>query len=125
VAQASAGLQRLAGAVFLAVPVAFGAIRAITTGADRRYLWLAAAAIGGSTVVAWAGRAAGRPARLPILLVLAATAAGTVCAFAAGILLGARAGPGIAIVAVSFGLCTGIGAALAIGARSRFRRTGV
>jgi len=39
----------------LGIPVAFGVIRALTTGNDLRYLWLAAAAIAGSLAVAFAG----------------------------------------------------------------------
>ncbi len=35
----------LAAIVAAAVPVAFGGIRAVTTGDDVRYLWMAAAAI--------------------------------------------------------------------------------
>ena len=51
--------------LFAAVPVLFGFVRAINTGEDFRYLWLAGAAIAGSLAVMVPGDAgAPRPARV-------------------------------------------------------------
>jgi hypothetical protein len=99
----------LASAVSAAVPVAFGLIRAVSSGGDVRYLWLAGAAILGSMVVMPFGRGA------PVSLgrALGGAASGAVCAAATAVLMGATAGPGVAIVALAFGLCTGTSAALA------------
>jgi len=102
-------------ALIAAMPVLFGVIRAVSTGDDFRYLWLAAAALLGTTAVMTIGPtpAAGRIG----LRAVAAVAAGALCAATAALLQGARAGPGVAIVAVAFGLCTGIGGTLASLAR--------
>ena len=104
-----------------AVPVAFGVVRAINTGDDFRYLWLAAASILGSLAVMGPGYRAPGSARVPLARAAAAIGAGAACAAVAAIVLGATPGPGVAIVAASFGLCTGTGAALGTLAR-RARR---
>ena len=109
-------LLLLASALFAAVPVAFGLIRAARTGDDVRYLWLAGAAIIGSMVVMPPGRGA-RPARVPVRRALGSVAAGSLCAAATAVLMGATAGPGVAIVASAFGLCTGTSALFAALAR--------
>jgi hypothetical protein len=107
----------LAAALAAAVPVAFGGIRAGTTGDDVRYLWMAGAAILGSlAVVPWRSRVA--PAStVPIGRAMTAIASGTACAAAMAVFQGARSVPGVAIVALSFGLCTGASAMFAILAR--------
>ena len=82
----------------------------------------AAAAILGSFAAAMPlGRRASPPARITALQTTGAVAAGSVSAAAAAILLGTTANLGLAIVAASFGLCTGTGAMLA--ARARQPRT--
>jgi hypothetical protein len=106
----------LLGSVILAaVPVTFGLIRAVSTGDDVRYLWLAGAAIVGSMVAVRRGRSGA--AHVWIGRTVGAVAAGSACAAAAAMLMGTTAGPGLAIVALSFGLCTGTGAVLAALAR--------
>ena len=111
----------IAAILLLALPVAFGIIRAVNTGDDVRYLWLAAAAILGSlTAVMPLGRRA-PAARVSALRATGAVAAGSLSAAVAAILLGTRANLGLAVVAASFGLCTGIGAMLA--ARAQQPRT--
>ena len=108
----------IAAILLLALPVAFGIIRVVNTGNDFRYLWVATAAILGSFAAAMPlGRRGSPPARVSVLRTTGAVAAGSVCAAVAGILLGTRANLGLAIVAASFGLCTGIGATLATHAR--------
>jgi hypothetical protein len=106
-----------ASVVCAAVPVMFGLIRAATTGGDVRYLWLAGAAILGSMAVMllWRGPADSAPVSLG--RALGAVAAGTLCAAATAVLIGAKAGPGVAIVALAFGLCTGTSAVFATLAR--------
>lgn len=103
----------VASAVLAIVPVAFGVIRAVTTGADLRYLWLAGVAILGSMgVMALMGGASGG-GHVSLLRALAAAAAGAICAGVTAILMGATAGAGVAIVAMAFGLCTGTSAMFA------------
>ena len=98
-----------ASVVLSVVPFAFGVIRAVSTGADRRYLWLAGAAILGSMGVVRLMRGASGGSLVLFRRALAAVAAGAISAGVTAILMGARAGPGVAVVAIAFGLCTGTG----------------
>ena len=111
----------LVAALLSAVPVLFGFVRAINTGDDFRYLWLAAAAILGSLVVMVPWYGASGSGRVSLGRATGAVVAGAACAAAAAISTGANAGPGVAIVAVAFGLCTGTSAVLL--ALARHRRT--
>lgn len=110
-------LLRVTSALFAAVPVMFGLIRAISTGSDVRYLWLSGAALLGSAAVMVVNRDEAEPGRVSVGRAWVAVAAGAACAAAAALLQGARAGPGVAIVAMGFGLCTGSSAVLAFLAR--------
>jgi hypothetical protein len=112
----NSGRRRLtvvAATLFAMVPVAFGVIRAVSTGTDIRYLWLAGAAILGSMGVMALMGGASAGGHLSLLRALAAAAAGAICAGVTAILMGATAGPGVAIVAMAFGLCTGTSAMFA------------
>ena len=111
-------MLRVASVLLLALPVAFGVIRAVSTGSDLRYLWLAGAAIVGSMTVAFAGGTS-NAGPVPIGRTVLSIVAGAVCAAGVAMLMGTKAGPGIAVVAGSFGLCTGAGAVLAARARQR------
>jgi hypothetical protein len=106
-----------ASVLLAAVPVTFGLIRAVSTGDDVRYLWLAGAAILGSMVAMRRWPGASGPAHVSLRRAVGAVAAGSACAAATSVLLGARAGPGVAIVAIAFGLCTGTSAVFATLAR--------
>ncbi|MHB1095752.1 MAG: hypothetical protein ACYC3F_06230 [Gemmatimonadaceae bacterium] len=110
-------LLRVTAVVFAGIPVVFGLIRAISTGHDLRYLWLAGAALVGSAAVMVVRPDTAEPVRVSVGRTLGAVAAGVVGAVAASLLQGAKAGPGVAIVAVGFGLCTGASAALAFCSR--------
>src|SRR5262245_13143776 len=104
----------LASGLAGAVPVCFGLIRAMTTrGQDVRYIWLAAAALAGSIACERFLPGSTTPQRVSVWRALASIAAGTICAAAAAFVLGASAGPGVAIVALGFGFCTGTSAELA------------
>lgn len=98
----------LVGSVLFAlVPLLFGLIRAVNTGSDLRYLWLAGASLFGSWIAA---RPLGRGSSDRSHVwhrALIAVALGALGAAATAMLLGGSAGPGVAIVAISFGLCTG------------------
>jgi hypothetical protein len=106
----------VASIFFLAVPVAFGVIRAVTTGNDFRYLWLAGAAIVGSMIVTPLWHRVNGPA-FWVGCTSTAVAAGAISAAAVAMVMGNAAGLGLAVVAISFGLCTGTGASLAAFAR--------
>jgi len=107
----------LVSVLLAAVPVMFGVIRAVSTGSDVRYLWLAGAAILGSMLTMRLTRGSADPGRVSLPRALAATAAGALCATATAVSLGATVGAGVAIVALAFGLCTGASAIFATLAR--------
>jgi len=86
-----------------AVPFAFGLIRLVQTGSDSRYLVVAAASLVGAVV-------ATRLARIGTVAVV--FLASTVFAVVAAMLLGTHLGPGILVVAASFGSCFAVAAAL-------------
>ena len=100
------------------LPFAFGTIRAIQTGFDTRYLWVAMAAMCGGLIVTAGVRASGRafnpPAVFGAVLVIAA-----VLAVIAAMALGTKAGPGLLVVAVSFAGCFAAASALSMLARTR------
>jgi hypothetical protein len=73
---------------FAAAPFAFAAIRAVTTGNDFRYVWVALAAFCGAAAAS-----------------AAVFACATTLAVIAALLLGTRLGPGILVVAAAFGGC--------------------
>jgi len=110
-------LLLLVAVLLAAVPMLFGFVRAINTGDDFRYLWLAASALVGSLAVMVPGRRAPSPARVSPGRAVGAIAAGAGCAAATAVFLGATAGAGVAIVAGAFGLCTGTGVTLGTVAR--------
>jgi len=114
-------LLLLVAVLLAAVPVLFGLVRAINTGDDFRYLWLAASAIVGSLAVMVPGHRQPGPARVSLGRAVGAIAAGAGGAAATAIFLGATAGPGVAIVAGAFGLCTGT--SMVLGTVARRRRT--
>ena len=90
--------------LFAAGPFVAGLFRAISTGTDLRLLWMAcASALGATAVIAIVRARGGKPKSIVTLsaavLVVATLAAGLV-----GFLLGAKAGPGVWMVAFVLGL---------------------
>ena len=90
--------------LFAAGPFVAGLFRAISTGTDLRLLWMAlAGAFGAAAVIAVmrdrSGQSKSVLALSAVVLVVATIAAGL-----AGFLLGAKAGPGVWMVAVVLGL---------------------
>lgn len=100
--------RRAASTVTACVPFAFGAVRALQTGTDFRYLAMALAELAGAALALAVTRSRSTT--------IAAVAAGLV-ATVSGVLLavarGTRLGPGLLIVASGFGLCMAVAAALA------------
>jgi hypothetical protein len=95
---------RALSAILAAIPFAFGVIRAIETGTDVRYLWVALAAMGGGMIVTAVARGVRRPLGVAALVV-AVFVMSAVCAVLAALLLGTRLGPGILVVAAGFAAC--------------------
>ena len=91
-----------------AVPFAFALIRAIQTGKDYRYFWVALASLLGATMTLAVGR--GYRARPSAAAALAAAVfvVATVFAVLGALLIGTRFGPGLLVVGSSFGACFGV-----------------
>lgn len=99
------GVMRLLSVAFAAVPFVFGLIRAVETGDDVRYLWVALAALGGALVVVATGKAVGWNSERVVALSAGVFVASTLCAMMAASALGVRVGPGMLVVAVAFAFC--------------------
>jgi peptidoglycan/LPS O-acetylase OafA/YrhL len=97
---------------FISLPFLFGLLRAVTTGNDLRYLWVAAAALLGAGAFTAAAREQMRRPRVAVAYSLGSFIVATLAATAAAMLLGTRFGPGLLVVASSFALCCAIGCML-------------
>ena len=89
--------------LFAAIPFAFGLIRAVSTGYDVRYLWMALASLLGAVIAVGTARnrkPTGILALSALVLVIATVLAGLVA-----FLLGARSVVAAGIVALAFGFC--------------------
>ena len=98
-------LLRFLSIVFAALPIAFGLIRAITTGTDLRYLWLAFAALLSAAGVMVLGRAYASQPFARVALSAGAFVISTLFAMSTALLLGTTFNFGMLIVASAFGLC--------------------
>src|SRR5882672_3237549 len=97
---------------FVAMPFLFGLLRAVMSGNDFRYLWVAAASLfGAGAFAAAAGERMRRP-RVALAFSAGSFIVATLCAIAAAMLLGTRLGPGLLVVASSFAFCCAIGCML-------------
>jgi hypothetical protein len=102
--------------IFAAIPVAFGVIRAVQTGRDVRYIWVAAASLFGAIVVTATARRY-RGSSTPVLVLCASFFASAVLAVCAGWALGTRLGPGLLVVAAGFAGCFSVASVLNVLAR--------
>jgi branched-subunit amino acid ABC-type transport system permease component len=89
--------------------LAFGVMRAVRTGNDLRYVWVALASLSTAIVVARASerRPTGAAARAAWVFIMA-----TLVAVFVAWLLGTRVGTGSLLVAAAFGFCYAAGSAL-------------
>ena len=104
-------------AVLASIPFGFGLIRAVNTGSDVRYVWVALAAMCGGMAGMAAARATGRGADPAVLVPVVFVASGTFAVMAA-MVLGTRLGPGILIVAAAFAACFTAASLLSVRARA-------
>ena len=93
----------------VAIPFVFALLRAISTGTDFRFVWVAlASTLGAAIVLAIPNRVgADRPGRR-LLVFLAATVAATV----AGLAQGAQSMQAVLFVALGFAVCSAAGLSL-------------
>jgi hypothetical protein len=95
----------LFGALVLgAGPIVAALIRVVQTGTDFRYLWVALASFVGATAVMSIGRANGSGSNALSKLSVVAFLVATLMAVLAARLLGARALPGIVLVAIVYAI---------------------
>ena len=92
-----------------ATPFAFGLIRAVTTGYDVRYLWLALASLAGAIAVIAVARPSAKGARTAIAVSAGVFVVATLCAIVVALLMGTTLGPGLLVVGAAFGLCFSAG----------------
>ncbi len=98
--------------LFASAPVAFGVIRAIRSGHDLRYLWLALAALLGAAVVMAVGKARTQELNVVLILTVGAWVVATLLAVLTVRLLGVTMAPVGWLVAFVFGGCCAISRAL-------------
>jgi hypothetical protein len=97
---------------FISLPFLFGLLRAVTTGNDFRYLWVAAASLFGAGVITACARGQIRQLRVAIAFSISSFIVATLCATAAAMLLSTHFGVGLLVVASSFGSCCAAGCML-------------
>ena len=110
---ASAAIKRASewlSILFGAVPFAFALVRAVRTGDDLRYLWVAFATLPGA-VIAMAMRNA-HYTRTSVGLGLTAFVLATLFATAVASFLGTQFGPGVLLVGSGFGFCLAVSCVL-------------
>jgi steroid 5-alpha reductase family enzyme len=88
-----------------AAPFAFGLIRAVQTGSDLRYLWVAIAAFLGATVVMVVGKVRSRAPNVVLALFAAAWVIAALFAGSTAFLLASTSSAAVWIVAFAFGFC--------------------
>jgi hypothetical protein len=98
--------------VFAAAPLGFGVIRAIRSGDDLRYLWLAIAALLGAAVVMAVGKARSQELNIVLMLTVVAWVVSTLLAGLTVRLLGVTMTPVGWVVACAFGGCCATSRAL-------------
>jgi hypothetical protein len=102
---------------FAALPFAFALFRAVRTGSDFRYFWVALAASAGAAAIVRFTKRFPRGPRLAVGLAAVVFVGATLVALLAAMLLGTTLGLGILVVAASFGFCFAAGAGLRVAGR--------
>jgi len=107
--------------VCAAVPFAFALLRAVRTGNDFRYFWVALGALCGAAATMAVARRDGRTWNAAVVLSVAVFLVATLLAVSAALLIGTTLGPGILVVGAGFGFCFAAGCLLHIRALSSRR----
>jgi hypothetical protein len=95
-----------------AVPFAFALVRAVRTGYDLRYSWVALASLLGAMATMSVGRANTRRPIPVVALAAGVFVIATLLAVLAALLIGTTLGLGVIAVGSAFGFCFAIGALL-------------
>lgn len=102
-----------------AVPFAFALVRAIRTGHDLRYFWVALGSLLGAVATIAVGGAYSRRPIGVVSIVAAVFVIATLFAVLVASLIGTTLGMGMIVVGSAFGFCFAVGALLHVLARSR------
>ena len=105
--------------VVAAVPFAFALVRAIRTGHDLRYFWVALGSLLGAVSTIAVGGAHRRRPIAVVALVAGVFVIATLLAVLVASLIGTRLGMGMIAVGSAFGFCFAVGALLHVLAHSR------
>ncbi len=102
------------GFLVASVPVIFALLRAITTGTDFRYFWLAlASTLGAALILVTMNRTVTQPhgtmVRIAFALLVATGTTGVT-----GFALGGGSAPALIVVALGFATCSAVGLGLAL-----------
>jgi cbb3-type cytochrome oxidase subunit 1 len=99
------------GILLIAVPFAFGLLRALHTN-DLRYLWMAAAALAGAGAVMGLARTRSTAVQVNFTSVLVAIVVASVVGRLTAALLGGKNAAAVWMVAIGFAVCEGVGCAM-------------
>jgi hypothetical protein len=105
-------LLRALGLACAAVPFAFALIRAVQTGTDFRYFWVALGGLCGAAATMAVARRYDRTSKAAVVLPAAVFATATLLAVLAALLIGTTLGPGVLVVGAGFGFCFAAGCLL-------------
>ena len=109
-------MRRLFGLLLVAVPFVFGALRALSTGTDFRYVWIAVA----TTITGWIALKAGLSTnKVALGRLMVAIVASTLVATAVGFAQGASSVPAVLVVGAGFAICSSVGFYLLFRGRAR------
>ncbi|HEX5577101.1 MAG TPA: hypothetical protein VFX40_01940 [Gemmatimonadaceae bacterium] len=96
------------GSLIAAIPFVFAALRAVSTGTDFRFVWVALASMLAAAIVLAPNRSGAAGSGRRLLAFIAATAA----AAGAGFAQGAQSVPAVLFVALGFAACSVFGLSL-------------
>lgn len=105
--------------VFAAIPFAFAIVRALQTGSDLRYVWVALGSFAGAAAVMWIGKARQRSPGAVLALAVVALIVATVLAGLVAFAVGASSLVSVGVVALGFGGCHAASLALSLLSRPR------
>ena len=105
--------------LFAAIPFAFAIVRALQTGSDLRYVWVALASFVGAVAVMAIGRARQRTPAVVLALSVVALIVAAGLAGAVAFAVGASSLLAVGVVAVGFGGCHAASLALNVLSRPR------
>lgn len=109
----------IVGILLIAAPFAFALLRALQTGTDWRYLWVAIAAFVGSSVVIAIGRSQSKTSTVTVGIAAIALIAATLTAVLGAKFLAHTQSVATWIVAFAFAFCFSVGTVLYLVSKPR------